>query len=357
MAKTKLSKVTMVMRGDWTADAAYERLDAVSYNGSSWVAKRDNTAVVPVSGDDWMLLAVKGVKGDTGAQGEQGIQGIQGIQGEKGDKGDTGDTGPQGERGPQGEKGDTGATGLQGLKGDKGDTGPQGEKGDTGAQGPQGERGPKGEKGDTGAQGMQGLKGDTGATGPKGDKGDTGDTGPQGPQGEKGDTGAAGAQGIQGEKGEKGDTGATGAQGPQGAKGKAAWTYVALADNDDLNEKIAQDTVYYSVSTNTCASLKNVPASFISGECRMEVYWCGNQKYVIQRLFCKARTKCLVFERASFDTTFGDWEQQGKQGEKGDKGDAGYTPVRGTDYWTDADKSAILSDVLAALPTWEGGAY
>ena len=218
----------------------------------------------------------------------------------------------------------------------------QGLKGDTGAQGPQGEQGSKGEKGDTGAQGMQGLKGDTGATGPKGDKGDkgdTGDTGPQGPQGEKGETGAAGPQGIQGEKGEE---------------GKAAWTYVALADNDDLNEKTAQDTVYWSYATSTCATLKNVPAAFISGECRLEVYWCGGKNYFIQRLFCKSRVKWAVYERACFENTFSDWVQQGK---KGDTGKAGYTPVRGTDYWTDADKSAILSDVLAALPTWEGGAY
>lgn len=50
----------------------------------------------------------------------------------------------------------------------------------------------------------------------------------------------------------------------------------------------------------------------------------------------------------------------GPQGEKGDKGDAGengYTPVKGTDYWTAADKSAMVSDVLAALPTWTGGSY
>lgn len=50
---------------------------------------------------------------------------------------------------------------------------------------------------------------------------------------------------------------------------------------------------------------------------------------------------------------------QGPQGEKGDKGDtgeqgtAGYTPVRGTDYWTEEDQAAIVADVLAALPAAE----
>ena len=51
---------------------------------------------------------------------------------------------------------------------------------------------------------------------------------------------------------------------------------------------------------------------------------------------------------------------EGDKGEKGDKGDtglAGYTPVKGTDYWTDTDKTDMLNDVLAALPTWNGGSY
>ena len=41
-------------------------------------------------------------------------------------------------------------------------------------------------------------------------------------------------------------------------------------------------------------------------------------------------------------------------GLKGDKGDP---PVKGTDYWTAADKAEIVADTLAALPTWTGGNY
>ena len=47
---------------------------------------------------------------------------------------------------------------------------------------------------------------------------------------------------------------------------------------------------------------------------------------------------------------------QGEKGEKGEKGDpgtpgaAGHTPVKGTDYWTAADKQEIVNNVLAALP-------
>ena len=46
-----------------------------------------------------------------------------------------------------------------------------------------------------------------------------------------------------------------------------------------------------------------------------------------------------------------------KNGNKGSKGDPGRTPVKGTDYWTSADKSEMVSSVLAALPTWTGGSY
>ena len=41
-------------------------------------------------------------------------------------------------------------------------------------------------------------------------------------------------------------------------------------------------------------------------------------------------------------------------GLKGDKGD---TPVKGTDYWTAADKAEIVNDTLSALLTWTGGSY
>lgn len=49
--------------------------------------------------------------------------------------------------------------------------------------------------------------------------------------------------------------------------------------------------------------------------------------------------------------------EQGPQGEKGDpgeKGEAGYTPIRGADYWTEADKAEIKSYVEEAIL---GGAW
>ena len=40
---------------------------------------------------------------------------------------------------------------------------------------------------------------------------------------------------------------------------------------------------------------------------------------------------------------------KGDKGDKGDTGEDGYTPVRGTDYWTDADKAAINADIAAQV--------
>ena len=61
----------------------------------------------------------------------------------------------------------------------------------------------------------------------------------------------------------------------------------------------------------------------------------------------------------------GDKGDQGIQGPKGDKGDTGRdgtngkdgvdgkTPVKGTDYYTEADKQEMVGLVLAALPVSE----
>ena len=39
---------------------------------------------------------------------------------------------------------------------------------------------------------------------------------------------------------------------------------------------------------------------------------------------------------------------------KGKGGADGYTPVKGTDYWTDADKAEMIADVISALPVYNG---
>ena len=41
---------------------------------------------------------------------------------------------------------------------------------------------------------------------------------------------------------------------------------------------------------------------------------------------------------------------EGTKGEPGTPGKDGHTPVKGTDYWTAADKQEIVNSVIAALP-------
>ena len=181
--------------------------------------------------------------------------------------------------------------------------------------GPQGEQGPQGEPGVQGPQGEVGPAGPQGEPGPQGEKGDTGEPGPAGKDGvdgapgPKGDKGDKGPQGPTGEKGDKGDPGNDGAPGPKGDKG-------------DTGEVGPQG-----------------PA--------------GEQGP----------------KGDKGDT--GEQGPQGIQGEQGPQGPAGadgHTPVKGTDYFTEADIAAIkeglatnayvdekLGDIDAALTAILGG--
>lgn len=44
----------------------------------------------------------------------------------------------------------------------------------------------------------------------------------------------------------------------------------------------------------------------------------------------------------------------GKDGKDGNDGVDGHTPIKGTDYWTEADKEQMVSDVISALPVYNG---
>ena len=42
------------------------------------------------------------------------------------------------------------------------------------------------------------------------------------------------------------------------------------------------------------------------------------------------------------------------KGPQGPAGNDGYTPVKGTDYYTEADKTEMVNAVIAALPVYDG---
>ena len=75
----------------------------------------------------------------------------------------------------------------------------------------------------------------------------------------------------------------------------------------------------------------------------------------LNKLFDKSHTHSNKDTLDKLSDSNGKLQYNGSDvGLKGDKGD---TPVKGTDYWTEADKAEIVADTLAALPTWTGGNY
>ncbi|MBQ7887542.1 MAG: collagen-like protein [Clostridia bacterium] len=199
--------------------------------------------------------------------------------------------------GPQGPAGPQGPQGLQG---------PQGPAGATGAQGP------KGDKGDQGPRGERGLTGPTGATGPTGPRGEQGLRGPQGL------TGATGATGPAGPKGETGAQGPQGEAGPQGEKGDTGTSFVLLARYGTIDDLMAahptgQPGDAYAVGTSD-----------------------SNRIYI-------------------WDADANEWSDIGAM--QGPAGADGKTPVKGTDYFTDEDKTEMVSLVLAAMPAAEGVSF
>ena len=154
-----------------------------------------------------------------------------------------------------------------------------------------GPAGPTGQQGPAGAPGKEGPAGADGVTPHIGDNGNwyigSTDTG-------KPSRGATGANGSDGAQGEKGDTGP---QGPAGAPGKDG-----TAGADGVTPHIGDNGNWYIGSTDT-----GKPSRGATGA-------------------------------------------TGPQGPKGTTGTDGKTPVKGTDYWTAADKQEIVNSVIAALP-------
>ena len=59
----------------------------------------------------------------------------------------------------------------------------------------------------------------------------------------------------------------------------------------------------------------------------------------------------------ALDNVFSGTESEWLESLQGSAGPAGHTPVKGTDYFTEEDKTELVNAVLTAMPTWEGGSY
>ena len=155
--------------------------------------------------------------------------------------------------------------------------------------------------------------------GPQGERGEKGETGPQGAKGETGAQGIPGEKGDAGAKGDKGDPGSDGKNGTDGADGVSCthrWSGTTL--------------IVTSASGTSSANLKGEQGA--------------------QGVQGPKGDKGDPGETGPK----GDTGETGNQGPKGDKGDPGVTPVKGTDYYTAADKAEMVAAVLAALPVYGG---
>lgn len=174
-----------------------------------------------------------------------------------------------------------------------------------------------------------------------GNKGSTGDTGPQGPQGATGPQGSTGPQGPQGEKGDKGDAGETGPQGPTGDTG-------ATGATGQRGPGFLSTTTGIASYTTTVGGIKptyRILLTTLKEQSKVSEVLVGDTvrySYYIYPVIYVDETYAYMGTRVSI---------RGATGGTGAAGEDGYTPVKGTDYYTEADKTEMVGLVKAAMPT------
>ena len=82
-----LGIVSIKNRGEYNSETSYEKLNVVTYQGSSYCALKDTTGNLPTDTEYWQLYAQKGDTGDTGETGPTGPTGLTGPRGTTGNPG------------------------------------------------------------------------------------------------------------------------------------------------------------------------------------------------------------------------------------------------------------------------------
>ena len=160
-----------------------------------------------------------------------------------------------------------------------------------------------------------------------------GDNGADGAKGDKGDTGAQGIQGIQGE------------QGPKGDKGDPFTISKVYTSVSAMNSGFATDGVpqggFVVIETGNVDDADNA-----------KLYIKGTTKYEFLTDLSGAQGiqgPQGIQGIQGIQGVQGEKGTDGAKGDKGDKGDAGYSPVRGIDYWTEADKEEMKTYIRSYI--------
>jgi hypothetical protein len=106
VARAGRDGLSLSIRGAFDVYEKYAQLDIVEFDGTSYVARRDDPGICP--GDGWQALAARGKAGDRGPLGLPGARGEPGPPGKKGERGEPGPRGERGEPGPPGRRGERG---------------------------------------------------------------------------------------------------------------------------------------------------------------------------------------------------------------------------------------------------------
>ena len=71
-----LGIVSISNKGEYNSQTSYEKLNVVTYQGSTYCAKQNCKGVLPTDTDYWQLYAEKGDQGPTGPQGPKPVKGV-----------------------------------------------------------------------------------------------------------------------------------------------------------------------------------------------------------------------------------------------------------------------------------------